>query len=49
VIFYVPGEEVEVVHRALSRRTFAAGALRAAGFVATAEPGLYSMRDVLGV
>jgi 4-hydroxy-tetrahydrodipicolinate reductase len=49
VIFYGPGEEVEVVHRALSRRTFAAGALRAAGFVATAEPGLYSMRDVLGV
>ena len=48
VIFYGSGEEVEVVHRALSRRTFAAGALRAASFVATAEPGLYSMRDVLG-
>jgi 4-hydroxy-tetrahydrodipicolinate reductase len=48
VIFYGPGEEVEVVHRALSRRTFAAGALRAASFVATAKPGLYSMRDVLG-
>jgi 4-hydroxy-tetrahydrodipicolinate reductase len=47
VIFYGPGEEVEVIHRALSRRTFAAGALRAASFVATAEPGLYSMRDVL--
>jgi len=49
VIFYGQGEEVEVIHRALSRRTFAAGALRAARFVATAEPGLYSMRDVLGV
>jgi 4-hydroxy-tetrahydrodipicolinate reductase len=49
VIFYGSGEEVEVVHRALSRRTFAAGALRAARFVATAEPGLYSMRDVLGL
>ena len=48
VIFYGQGEEVEVAHRALSRRTFAAGALRAARFVATAEPGLYSMRDVLG-
>jgi 4-hydroxy-tetrahydrodipicolinate reductase len=36
-----------VVHRALSRRTFADGALRAAKFVASAEPGLYSMRDVL--
>ena len=47
LIFYAEGEEVEVVHRALSRRTFADGALRAAKFVASAEPGLYSMRDVL--
>ena len=47
LIFYGPGEEVEVIHRALSRRTFADGALRAAKFVATAEPGLYSMKDVL--
>jgi 4-hydroxy-tetrahydrodipicolinate reductase len=49
VIFYGSGEEVEVIHRALSRRTFAAGALRAARFVAAAEPGLYSMRAVLGL
>ncbi len=48
LIFYSEGEEVEVIHRALSRRTFADGALRAAGFVARAEPGLYSMQDVLG-
>jgi 4-hydroxy-tetrahydrodipicolinate reductase len=47
LIFYSEGEEVEVIHRALSRRTFADGALRAAKFVATAEPGVYSMRDVL--
>ena len=47
LVFYSEGEEVEVIHRALSRRTFADGALRAATFVATAEPGLYSMRDVL--
>jgi 4-hydroxy-tetrahydrodipicolinate reductase len=47
LIFYSGGEEVEVVHRALSRRTFADGALRAARFAAGAEPGLYSMRDVL--
>lgn len=47
VIFYSEGEEVEVIHRALSRRTFADGALRAAAFAATAEPGLYSMKDVL--
>jgi 4-hydroxy-tetrahydrodipicolinate reductase len=49
LIFYGLGEEVEVAHRALSRRTFADGALRAARFAASAQPGLYSMRDVLGV
>lgn len=48
VTFYSQGEEVEVTHRALGRRTFAGGALRAARFVKGAEPGLYSMRDVLG-
>jgi len=47
LIFYSEGEEVEVVHRALSRRTFADGAMRAAKFAADAGPGLYSMRDVL--
>ncbi|QYJ16315.1 4-hydroxy-tetrahydrodipicolinate reductase [Rubrobacter xylanophilus DSM 9941] len=47
VIFYGAGEEVEVVHRALSRRTFAEGALRAARFAAAAKPGLYTMQDVL--
>jgi 4-hydroxy-tetrahydrodipicolinate reductase len=47
LIFYSEGEEVEVTHRALSRRTFAAGALRVARFIATAKPGLYGMRDVL--
>ena len=48
LVFYSGGEEIEVVHRALSRRTFADGALRAARFAAGALPGLYSMRDVLG-
>jgi 4-hydroxy-tetrahydrodipicolinate reductase len=47
LVFYSEGEEVEVIHRALSRRTFAAGALRAARFAADARPGLYSMGDVL--
>ena len=47
LVFYSEGEEVEVIHRALSRRTFADGALRAAKFVADAEPGLYGMADVL--
>ena len=48
LVFYSDGEEVEVVHRALSRRTFADGALRAAKFAADAGPGLYGMADVLG-
>ncbi len=48
LVFYSEGEEVEIVHRALSRRTFADGALRAARFAARAEPGLYGMADVLG-
>ena len=47
LVFYADGEEVEVVHRALSRRTFADGALRAASFAAHADPGLYGMADVL--
>ena len=47
LIFYSEGEEVEVVHRALSRRTFADGAMRAAKFAATAKPDLYSMWNVL--
>ncbi len=47
LVFYSEGEEVEVVHRALSRRTFADGAMRAAKFVAGAGPGLYSMQYVL--
>ncbi len=47
VIFYSGGEEIEVTHRALSRRTFADGAMRAAQFAASADPGLYSMDDVL--
>ena len=45
--FYSAGEEIEVTHRALSRRTFADGALRAASFASQARPGLYSMSDVL--
>jgi 4-hydroxy-tetrahydrodipicolinate reductase len=47
LVFYSGGEEIEIVHRALSRRTFADGALRAARFAANAQPGLYSMADVL--
>ncbi|MGM0381498.1 MAG: 4-hydroxy-tetrahydrodipicolinate reductase [bacterium] len=49
VIFAGMGERIEFTHRASSRRTFAAGALRAAEYVANKEKGLYDMRDVLGL
>lgn len=49
VIFAAEGESVEFSHRATSRDTFATGALRAAAWVAGRKPGLYTMRDVLGL
>ena len=49
VSFGALGERLELTHRAHSRDTFARGALRAARFVASAPPGLYSMQDVLGL
>ncbi|MCS6772379.1 MAG: 4-hydroxy-tetrahydrodipicolinate reductase [Kiritimatiellae bacterium] len=49
VMFAADGEVLEFSHRATSRETFAIGALRAALWVRGRPPGLYSMRDVLGV
>lgn len=49
VIFAGQGERVELTHRASSRETFARGALRAARWVIGKSPGLYDMRDVLGL
>jgi len=49
VIFATEGESVELSHRATSRDTFAIGALRAAAWLQGKAPGLYSMRDVLGL
>lgn len=50
VSFATAGERLELTHRASSRDTFAAGALRAARFlVAAPMPNSYSMRDVLGL
>jgi 4-hydroxy-tetrahydrodipicolinate reductase len=45
------GERIEVTHRASSRDTFARGAVRAALWLAQPDrtPGLYDMRDVLGL
>lgn len=49
VFFLGTGERVEITHRAQSREAFAAGALRAAAWIAGRPPGRYSMRDVLGL
>jgi 4-hydroxy-tetrahydrodipicolinate reductase len=49
VSFGALGERLELTHRAQSRDNFARGALRAARFIASAGPGLYSMQDVLGL
>lgn len=49
VIFAGSGERLELTHKALSRETFANGALRAALWVMGQKPGLYDMQDVLGL
>ena len=46
--FSGPGETITIAHTSQSRKTFAAGALRAAAWIVGKQPGLYSMRDVLG-
>lgn len=43
-----PGETITLAHEALSRDTFAAGALRAAAWLADQPPGLYTMANVVG-
>jgi 4-hydroxy-tetrahydrodipicolinate reductase len=49
VLFGGIGERIELTHRAQSRECFAAGALRAARWLAGQPNGLYSMADVLGL
>lgn len=49
VIFATDGERVELSHKASSREAFAKGALTAARWVQGRPPGLYTMRDVLGL
>ena len=49
VMFAGDVERVEITHRAQTREAFAAGALRAALWAADRDPGIYSMRDVLGL
>ncbi len=47
VIFAGRDEVIELTHKATSREVFAVGAVKAAKFLASQGPGLYSMKDVL--
>jgi 4-hydroxy-tetrahydrodipicolinate reductase len=49
VLFFSPGEFVEIRHYATSRQCFAQGALRAVRFLVGRKSGLYGMKDVLGI
>lgn len=49
VIFAGESEQIELIHRAHSRDTFAAGAIKAAKWIFGKKPGFYTMRDVLGL
>lgn len=49
VSFLSEGERLTLSHKATNRALFAKGALRAALWIGGKTPGLYSMRDVLGL
>ena len=49
VTFAADGERLELAHKASDRGLFAKGALRAALWLQNQKPGLYSMRDGLGL
>jgi len=49
VVFAGFAERLELTHRAQSRECLARGAIRAASWLPTQKPGLYTMKDVLGL
>jgi 4-hydroxy-tetrahydrodipicolinate reductase len=49
VMFAAAGERLELNHRAFSRETYASGAVRGALWLEGKTPGLYGMKDVLGL
>ncbi len=49
LIFAAADEQIALTHRAFDRRAYAAGAVRAALWIAARPPGLYGMSDVLGL
>jgi len=49
LIFAAASEQISLTHRNFDRRVYASGAVRAARWVQGKAPGLYGMRDVLGM
>ena len=49
VIFAAEGERLELTHKASTREVYARGAIKAALWARGQPPGLYSMKDVLGL
>lgn len=49
LLFAGADEQIILTHKAFDRRTFASGAIRAALWVAGQAPGLYGMKEVLGL
>lgn len=49
VQFHQNYETIELTHRAYDRAVFARGAVRAAAWVPGARPGMYTMKEVLGL
>ena len=49
VMFLGDGERIELTHKALSRDNFSKGVLRAVKWLPGKSPGIYAMKDVLGL
>lgn len=49
-VHFIGDEEImTITHRALNTKMYATGAIKAAKWITGKEPGLYNMRDVLGI
>jgi 4-hydroxy-tetrahydrodipicolinate reductase len=49
ITFAADGERLELAHKASSREIYSRGAIRAALWAGQQKPGLYGMKDVLGI
>ncbi|WP_126993930.1 4-hydroxy-tetrahydrodipicolinate reductase [Thermosipho globiformans] len=47
VLFSNEGELIEIKHRAISRKVFALGALKAAKFILNKKSGIYTFKDII--